>query len=155
MDADLRKPSIHEIFDIENTAGLSSVIIEGKDFREYIRNVDWAKGLDILTAGPRSPNSAELIMSKNFTDFLMRASAEYDYVIVDTSPIGVVPEVHAIFKLANYPVYVFSSGFSDKWCVLYYLKFQKVTGKTLGIIINNIKEKSIGKGYGYYRGYGY
>ena len=91
IDSDLRRPNIHNIFKVDNTAGLSNVIGKMGDFDEIVhRNV--LPNLDILTSGTIPPNPSELLCSSRFVDLVQRVNDEYDYVIFDTPPIGVVSD---------------------------------------------------------------
>lgn len=91
IDSDLRRPNIHNIFKVDNTAGLSNVIGKMGDFDEIVhRNV--LPNLDILTSGTIPPNPSELLCSSRFVDLVQRVNDEYDYVLFDTPPIGVVSD---------------------------------------------------------------
>ncbi|WP_407724734.1 CpsD/CapB family tyrosine-protein kinase [Ruminococcus sp. JL13D9] len=91
VDCDLRRPNIHNIFKIENQAGLSNVIGKMVEFEEVIhRNV--LPNLDILPSGTIPPNPSELLCSPKFTNLVKKLYEEYDYIIFDTPPIGVVAD---------------------------------------------------------------
>lgn len=91
VDSDLRRPNIHNIFKIENSTGLSNVIGKMGDFDEAVHR-DVLPNLDILPSGTIPPNPSELLCSSRFADLVKRLSEEYDYVIFDTPPIGVVSD---------------------------------------------------------------
>ena len=91
VDCDLRRPNIHNIFKIENQAGLSNVIGKMVEFEDVIhRNV--LPNLDILPSGTIPPNPSELLCSPKFTNLIKKLYEEYDYIIFDTPPIGVVAD---------------------------------------------------------------
>jgi capsular exopolysaccharide synthesis family protein len=91
VDCDLRRPNLHNIFKIENQAGLSNVIGKMVEFEEVIhRNV--LPNLDILPSGTIPPNPSELLCSPKFTNLIKKLYEEYDYIIFDTPPIGVVAD---------------------------------------------------------------
>lgn len=91
IDCDLRRPNVHNIFKIENTAGLSNIIGKMVDFEDVVhRNV--LPNLDILPSGTIPPNPSELLCSSKFIDLIKRLNEEYDYIIFDTPPIGVVAD---------------------------------------------------------------
>ncbi len=91
VDADLRRPNIHNIFKLENNAGLSNIIGKMGDFDEVVHR-DVLPNLDILPSGTIPPNPSELLCSARFIDFVNRVNEEYDYVIFDTPPVGVVAD---------------------------------------------------------------
>ena len=91
IDSDLRRPNIHNIFKVENSVGLSNIIGKMGDFDEIVqRNV--LPNLDILPSGTIPPNPSELLCSARFISLVKRIVEEYDYIIFDTPPIGVVSD---------------------------------------------------------------
>lgn len=91
IDADLRRPNIHNIFKINNEFGLSNVISKMTTFEEAVK-CDVISNLDILSAGTIPPNPSELMCSNSFIKLMERLKEEYDYIIIDTPPIGVVAD---------------------------------------------------------------
>lgn len=91
IDCDLRRPNIHNVFKVENTAGLSNIIGKMVDYEDVVhRNV--LPNLDILPSGTIPPNPSELLCSARFTELIKKLYEEYDYIIFDTPPIGVVAD---------------------------------------------------------------
>lgn len=91
IDADLRRPNIHNIFKIGNDFGLSNVVSKMITFEESVnRNV--INNLDVLPAGIIPPNPSELLCSNSFKRLMEKITEEYDYIIIDTPPIGVVAD---------------------------------------------------------------
>lgn len=91
LDCDLRRPNLHNIFKLENTIGLSNVIGKMAEFDDVVhRNV--LPCLDVLTSGTIPPNPSELLYSPRFRKLVKQLYEEYDYIIFDTPPIGVVAD---------------------------------------------------------------
>lgn len=91
IDCDLRRPNIHNVFKLENKAGLSNIIGKMVDYEDVIhRNV--LPNLDILPSGTIPPNPSELLCSARFTELVKKLHEDYDYIIFDTPPIGVVAD---------------------------------------------------------------
>lgn len=91
IDTDLRRPNLHNLLKITNETGLSDVIGQFGDFDKAVhRNV--ISFLDVLTSGAIPPNPSELIASSRFSELIKAAKEEYDYVIMDTPPLGVVAD---------------------------------------------------------------
>ena len=89
VDCDLRRPNVHNIFKIDNTKGLADVIGKMINFDQAVqKNV--LPGLDILVSGTIPPNPSELMCSSTFISLVEQLKEEYDYIIFDTPPIGVV-----------------------------------------------------------------
>lgn len=106
IDADLRRPNIHNLMKLQNAAGLSEVIGKFKSFDEVV-NRDVLPYLDVLTSGSIPPNPSELLASQNFSSMLEVLRKEYDYIILDTPPIGVVADTLILKDLvAGYVVVV-------------------------------------------------
>ncbi len=91
IDSDLRRPNLHNIFKVENSAGLSNIIGKMVEFEDVVhRNV--LPNLDILPSGTIPPNPSELLCSARFIELVGKLKEEYDYLIFDTPPIGVVAD---------------------------------------------------------------
>lgn len=91
IDSDLRRPNIHNIFKVDNSEGLSNIIGKMVSFDDAVKK-DVHQNLDILTAGTIPPNPSELMCSHSFIKLMERLTQEYDYIILDTPPIGVVSD---------------------------------------------------------------
>ena len=91
IDADLRKPVQHSIFQVSNRVGLSTILAKIKDFTQVVHS-EVSQNLDLVTSGPIPPNPSELLGCENMDEFLKQVSAMYDYVFVDMPPIGVVTD---------------------------------------------------------------
>lgn len=91
IDCDLRRPNIHNIFKLDNKLGVSNVIGKMAEFENVVhRNV--LPNLDILSSGTIPPNPSELLCSPRFQNLINRLDSDYDYIVLDTSPIGVVSD---------------------------------------------------------------
>ena len=91
IDTDLRRPNLHNLLKIRNESGLSEVVGQFVGFEEAVhRSV--VPCLDVLTSGAIPPNPSELIGSTSFGSFINMVKNQYDYVILDTPPIGVVTD---------------------------------------------------------------
>lgn len=91
IDCDLRRPNIHNVFKVENAAGLSNIIGKMVDFHEVVHR-DVLPNLDILPSGTIPPNPSELLCSPRFENLVKTLYEDYDYIIFDTPPIGVVAD---------------------------------------------------------------
>lgn len=98
IDSDLRRPNMHNLLKLDNSIGLSEVIGKFNDFESAVHR-EAIPYLDVLTSGTIPPNPSELIGSASFSDLVNRFKEEYDYVIMDTPPIGVVADT---FLLKNF-----------------------------------------------------
>lgn len=88
VDADMRKPTIHKLSNKSNETGLSSVISSNQSYVEMIEKGKLDK-LDILTSGPTPPNPVALLDSVKFEQLINQWRDDYDYVLIDTPPLGI------------------------------------------------------------------
>lgn len=159
IDLDMRKPKIHVGFGVSNDKGMSTILIGRHSVDDCIYNSS-LKNLDFITAGPVPPNPSELILSKKMSEVLDTIKLKYDLIVVDNPPIGLVTDGIRIFKLADYPVYVFRENYSKRNFVQNVNKLKHDNNiKNLSIIMNNVDIKRSGYGYSgvydYDYGYGY
>ncbi len=91
IDTDLRRPNLHNLLKLDNKTGASDVIAKMGSFEKAVHH-DVISYLDVLTSGAIPPNPSELIGSPYFAELLKKAKEEYDYVIMDTPPLGVVAD---------------------------------------------------------------
>ena len=91
IDIDLRRPSVHRCFNLENKRGFVDVVTRELELKNAVHR-DVAKNVDILTSGTRCPNPAELLSGTGFGEVLAVAMKSYDRVVVDCSPINLVSD---------------------------------------------------------------
>ncbi|MEC3654442.1 CpsD/CapB family tyrosine-protein kinase [Bacillus siamensis] len=113
IDADLRKPTVHFTFKLDNGTGLTSLLLQQIPFQKAVLRAEEAN-LDILTSGPIPPNPAELLSTGAMRDLLSEASAVYDKVIVDTPPVLAVADTKILGSYTDGAIMVISSGKTDK-----------------------------------------
>jgi chain length determinant protein tyrosine kinase EpsG len=94
IDANLREPRQHKIFNLKEKLGLSDVLV-GRATMEVITKVDSFVDLSVLGAGTLPPNPQELLNRDTFTDFMKLAVGEYDVILVDTTPANIIADTQA------------------------------------------------------------
>ena len=154
IGGDLRKPKLHEDFKVDTSKGLSSYLINKSNLTEVIEKTE-IDTLDVIASGPTPPNPAELLDSKKMRDLIMELNKTYDYVIIDTPPIGLVTDGVILMQNADVNLYVVRHNYSKTSAlnVINNLYRQKQV-ENVHIIINDFKHTSSGYGYGYGYGYG-
>jgi tyrosine-protein kinase Etk/Wzc len=155
IGVDLRKPKIFQDFKLDNSFGLTNYLI-GKATKESIVQHSGINNLDIITAGPTPPNPSELIMSNAFYQLIEDYKMEYDYIILDTPPIGLVADGMDIMKHSDIVLYVARQNISQKnYFSLINELYLTEKSKSVGLVFNDVNFASVyGYGYGAY-GYGY
>lgn len=156
IDADLRRPNVHNLMKLQNSAGLSEVIGKFKSFDEVI-NRDVLPYLDVLTSGSIPPNPSELLASQNFSAMLEVLSKDYDYIILDTPPVGVVADALILKDLVAGYVVVVREKFTTHGDIEKALQSIRLAdSKVLGFLKVGCaaSERKYSKGqYGYYKYY--
>lgn len=94
VDCDLRRPTLHNVFGLRNIRGMVDVLAGGHDRHEVCQEP--LPGLSLLTVGTVPPNPAELLLSRRFSDFLVDVRQEFDYVLMDSPPVGLVSDATII-----------------------------------------------------------
>ena len=152
IDADMRKPVQYKNFNLTNRNGLSKIIGGKKKFEDCV-NRGVRVNLDVLTSGPNPPNPSELLGAKQTAALFEKLSKEYDYIIIDTPPIGVVSDVLAMSGLIAGVMIVVNHAVTTFEDVAHAAKNIELANENLlGLVFNHIKEKRFG---GYYSKYGY
>lgn len=94
IDADLRKPSVYRQLRLQNTKGLSSVLVNFCDFSDAVVHIN--SNLDVLVSGPTPPNPSEMLGSEQMSNLLNSVKDKYDYIVIDTPPVNVVSDAIAL-----------------------------------------------------------
>lgn len=150
VDADLRRPTIHQTFAISNQRGVSSWLSgQLTDVNEDIYPV--LDHLFVMPSGPKPPNPAELLASDRMTEFLTVATRKLDLVIVDAPPILPVTDARILAGQVDGTVLVVRQNFVEKVAVRQAVSALKnARAQLLGTILNDVDIKTHGYGYGYY-----
>ncbi|MBS9525893.1 polysaccharide biosynthesis tyrosine autokinase [Litoribacter alkaliphilus] len=152
MGLDLRKPRIAEDFDINYSKGISNVLSSNMDWREAVVSSGFPD-CDVLLAGPTPPNPAELLMTEKFARMMEEVKEEYDVIIMDCPPVGLVSETKDLFKYADINLFVFRQNYSHQDAIQFVNELKaKGDVKNLYAIFNAVEGSSGTYGYGY--GYG-
>jgi capsular exopolysaccharide synthesis family protein len=110
---DLRRPKIFEDFNLSNEKGISTWLIGRDKLDEIIQNTSF-ENLSVISAGPVPPNPSELTSLDKSDELLKLLKDRYDYIIVDSSPIGIVSDTFHLASLADACILVVRPGFTLK-----------------------------------------
>ncbi|MFM7016496.1 MAG: GumC family protein [Bacteroidota bacterium] len=151
---DLRKPKLFDDLEIKNSIGASNYLSGTAAFEDVVK-VTKVNGLDFVSAGPIPPNPAELLSKKNLQELVDKAKTIYDFVIIDTPPLGVVSDALLIMPYSDVNLYIVRQGYSR----IEFLKslnelYEEGKFKNLSIVLND-SDFSRTYGYGYGHNYGY
>lgn len=153
IDCDLRKPSMHKIFGLRNFAGVVDALARELDLREI-----WHEplpNLKVVTTGSIPPNPAELVGSRRFAQVLGRMREEFDYVIIDSPPVGLVSDPMVLATQGDGVLLVLDAQHTRKGSLRQAVRsLESVGAKILGTVMNNAKAEKDGYYYGYVYGSG-
>jgi capsular exopolysaccharide synthesis family protein len=155
LDLDMRKPKIHLGFNVENSHGVSTILI-GRDRPEDCLIKSTLPNLEFITAGPVPPNPSELILNPQMAELIDYLKQHFDVIIMDTPPVGVVSDGIPVLQMVDYPLYILRANFSRKMFIHNINRLineNKI--KNLSVILNGVDMQKLKYGYGYGYGYGY
>ena len=155
---DMRKPKLFQEFGLNNNVGISSFLSNKEPFENIIQTTSQISNLDIITSGPIPPNPAELIASEKCNEFFDLLKEKYDYIIIDTPPLGLVTDAFLLMRFADVKLFIVRQGVTNKSIFGSIIKDLEDRGIDASIVINGIQTNKgyYGKRYGSYRyGYGY
>ncbi|MCC8097194.1 MAG: CpsD/CapB family tyrosine-protein kinase [Eubacterium sp.] len=160
IDMDLRRPTQHKLFKIENKIGVSNIIGDKQNLQKAIHK-DIIPGLDILTSGTIPPNPSEMVSSNKAKEIIKWAEENYDYVFIDAPPVNIVSDVLALAEMTAGVVLVARVGATHTD------EFKKaidgiqfVNSELLGVVLNSTdaeaaKKQKMKNGYNYSYSYNY
>lgn len=150
IDCDLRKPTLHKLYNIPGEKGLTNLLAGQVDITEVLIKSRFP-GVDFISCGTVPPNPSELLNSKRMEFYLDRFREVYDYIIIDTPPIGIVTDAQILAGKCDGTLLVVASGQVDKRKLLEAKSLlDKVGANILGSILTKAKVEKTGYDH-YYR----
>lgn len=158
IGADIRKPKLDEYFNLKEKKGLTNFLADtNEDYRDYIHNSGLHFDLDIILSGVIPPNPNELLMSPKFEMLITAVKKEYDIILLDTAPVGLVSDTYQICQYADLTLFVVREGTTHKSSINF-INIQKRENrlKNMYLVLNaSSLDNNYGYKYGYGKGYGY
>jgi capsular exopolysaccharide synthesis family protein len=155
IDADMRRPRLHSVFNISNAEGLSTLL--SSEFADQdILNVieyDEESRLNLLSSGPVPPNPAELIGSEQMSNLLKMLQNNFTHVVVDSPPIASFTDGVLVASMVDGVILVVNSGKSSRQVVRRSRQLlMDIGAKVFGVVLNNVNLRSQDNYY-YYQSY--
>lgn len=148
IDADLRRPALARLLVEKAAPGLSNVLAGLADAEASIRK-DMYPNLDVLLSGDIPPNPSELIGSERMQELIEKLTPQYDYILVDTPPVGVVSDTCLVANFLDGVILLVWQGRSRRDAVKKAVNNLQLTGaKLLGYVLNGVPVEK--KSYNYY-----
>lgn len=159
VGCDLRNPQMHNYFKIKSEGGGLSGYLAGlgdTDDRNLIHHVEAEFPFDVIFGGPVPPNPMQLVSGPRLGELVDRLKERYDYVLIDTPPVGVLADGFSVAPYVDMSVYIVRAGVMEKNALQLINDFES-TGrlKRIGIIVNDVIPSRFAYGYKYGYGYGY
>jgi len=153
---DLRKPKLAEEFKLSSDVGVVNYLIKQKSLDEIINKTE-IPYLDVILSGPVPPNPSELIIGEAMAELMEELKKQYDYIILDTPPVGLVSDSLELVQYADVTLYIVRQNITKKEMISLLnnrVKREEITN--VSIILNGFENKAkYGSAYGYGYGYGY
>lgn len=154
IDCDMRRRSLHDMFDIKNDMGISDVIIAPDTLSQAIQHIDLYPQLDILTGGKHAPNPSELLGSEQMKTFIAHVRNQYDRVIIDSPPLLAFSDPLVLANLADGVILVVWGGKTPRDLIQKAVQLVKgINARILGVVLNKIDTTK--RSYYYYPYYSY
>ncbi|MBK7297514.1 MAG: CpsD/CapB family tyrosine-protein kinase [Flavobacteriales bacterium] len=163
LELDLHKPKVGFSLGMTSQAGLSNVLIGKLPWKDAIMPTQF-ENFDVLLAGPTPPNASELVLSNELEKLFTEAKEIYDYILVDTPPVGLITDAVLMMRYMDATLFVLNTRFANKDHVNNAMEVLNSSGgKNSGFILNGVRMKkskyyyntNYGYGYRYAYGYGY
>lgn len=152
LDCDLRKPSMHKNFGLRSLRGMVDVLIDERPLSEVWHEP--VANLKLLPVGIVPPNPSELLESRRFSELLSRMREEFDYVLVDVPPVGLVSDPLILATQVDGVLLVVNAQKTRKANVRRSMRsLEAVEASVLGTVMNNVNASR--KGYAQYQSYTY
>lgn len=146
---DLRRPKIYQDLNLSNKVGMSSVLINQATIGQIIQPTH-IENLDYISAGPVPPNPLELIASDRTEEVFQELKQIYEYIIIDSPPVGVVSDAYLLTKYADVTLYIARQNFTNRDAFtnnIEHLLQKKIPN--VSIILNDVKARGMAYDYGY------
>jgi len=154
LELDLRKPKLNVALNMDNTRGLSNYLIGRVDYKDIIQPIPGQENYYIMTSGPNPPNPAELLLNGRIEILINQLKQDYDYVLLDAPPVGLVTDAQILSNFADATMYMIRYNYTVKGQIKAIDElYQKQMFKNFSIIFNAVDATAMSYGSGY--GYGY
>jgi non-specific protein-tyrosine kinase len=148
VDADLRRPCLHELFGLNNHSGLTTMMVEGQALDKPPLQATTIKGLQLLASGALPPRPADLLGSKRMEKVIERLLAEADVLLFDAPPLVVVTDAVVLATKVDGVLLVVSAGETKREQAQRAIeRLNKVNARVVGAVLNNVPLDSSLHGY--------
>jgi succinoglycan biosynthesis transport protein ExoP len=149
IDGDIRRPSVHKLFDIPGRSGLVTYLAGIGEWQKLVQPAG-ESGLDCLVSGPVPPNPAELLSSDAMRSLLREAATAYDFVLIDSPPLLNVADGRILAALVEGAILVTKEGATPRELVQRAQSYvREAGGHVIGVVLNGVHSSLDGYYYTY------
>jgi len=152
IDGDLRRPSVHAVFDVPNVLGLSDGL--KNEVEHKLSLIQISEHLTVLPAGRPDSDPMSGLTSDRMRRLVAEAAARFDWVLIDTPPVGFLSDANLLAAMADVTLFVIRAGRSPFRLIQRALDAVG-RNRIIGVVLNAVKESDDVVGYGYYGYYGH
>jgi len=152
IDGDLRRPSVHRLYQVPNSVGLSNVLLQQISWRDAVIRIDDPQGLDVLPAGPSTRRASDLI-GMGLAELVDEATREYDLVVLDAPPLlGFAEPLQMATAVDGVIVVARAGDTSRKALNTVIATLTRLRANLVGVVLNEV-HREVSAGYYYYYGH--
>ena len=152
IDGDLRRPSVHRLYQVPNSVGLSNVLLQQISWRDAVIRIDDPQGLDVLPAGPSTRRASDLI-GMGLAEIIEEATREYDLVVLDAPPLlGFAEPLQMATAVDGVIVVARAGDTSRKALNTVITTLARLRANLVGVVLNEV-HREVSAGYYYYYGH--
>ncbi len=152
IDGDLRRPSVHRLYQVPNSVGLSNVLLQQISWRDAVIRIEDPLGLDVLPAGPSTRRASDL-MGMGLAELIEEATREYDLVVLDAPPLlGFAEPLQMATAVDGVIVVARAGDTSRKALSTVITTLNRLRANLVGVVLNEV-HKEVSAGYYYYYGH--
>ena len=157
IGADVRRPTLHRIFNVNKQPGLTNYLLGNEsDYKSLLQTIPDYQNLYILAAGPIPPNPNELLSNGKLDELLTQARNDFDIIIIDSAPIGIVSDTLNISRLTDIQLYIARANYTKRTCInLVNSEIQSGRLSQCYLILNDVNITSGSYAYRKYGHYGH
>jgi capsular exopolysaccharide synthesis family protein len=152
IDGDLRRPSVHRLYQVPNSVGLSNVLLQQISWRDAVIRMDDPQGLDVLPAGPSTRRASDLV-GMGLAELIEEATREYDLVVLDAPPLLGFAEPLQMATVVDGVIVVARAGDTSRKALSSVITtLARLRANLVGVVLNEV-HREVSAGYYYYYGH--
>ncbi|MBI4335104.1 MAG: CpsD/CapB family tyrosine-protein kinase [Candidatus Omnitrophica bacterium] len=157
IDCDLRKPSIHRLFNLPRAPGVGNIFMENIDPAKVMNSIKESPMLNVITAGSNIASPVKLFSSAAFKNFIANLKSQFEYIIVDTPPVIAVTDSCVIANIVDGAIVVVSANVTPEYVVKKTMSLlEDVKANVVGLLLTHTRQEAssyYGRYYKYYKYY--